>query len=238
MLVLASLGQAAKTDSAPAPQAPPAPQVAATPADNAFYRLKAGDVIEIRLFYNPELGEQVQIRPDGRISLQLIGEVEIASKTIAEAVSLLKEKYIKEVRTPDLTIQVKSYGSQKVYVVGEVLRPGVINLPGPMTVYDAISEAGGIKPTGNRKSAVLLRKGPDGQPEGRRLALFNDGVLTADALTILGPFDVVMVPESKIARLDRWVDQTLRQSVPFMMSTGFNYLISRQTGGGTAVPVF
>jgi hypothetical protein len=70
------------------------------------------------------------------------------------------------------------------------------------------------------------------------LALFNDGVLTADALTILGPFDVVMVPESKIARLDRWVDQTLRQSVPFMMSTGFNYLISRQTGGGTAVPVF
>src|SRR5258708_37674646 len=110
------------------------------------------------MFYNPELNESVQIRPDGRISLQLIGEVEVASKTIEEASRMLREKYSKEVRTPDLTIQVRTYASQKVYVVGEVYHPGLINLPGPMTVFDAISEAGGIKATGNRKLAILLRK--------------------------------------------------------------------------------
>lgn len=238
-LFLACLALTAQAGAAPQDTSPsPATGTPAASSEGALYRLKAGDVIEIRLFYNPELSEQVQIRPDGRISLQLIGEVEIASKTIAEAVSMLRDKYVKEVRTPDLTIQVKSYAAQKVYVVGEVLHPGLINLPGPMTVFDAISEAGGIKVTGNRKLAVLLRKGPDGLPQGRRLALFSGGTLTADASTILGPFDVVMVPESRITRIDRWVDQTLRQTVPFVMSAGFNYLISRQTGGGTAVPIF
>src|SRR5579862_3847010 len=147
--------------------APQASSKENSPATSAPYRLQPGDVIEIRLFYNPELNEQVQIRPDGRVSLQLIGEVDLASKTIAEAVSFLQEKYIKEVRTPELTVQVKTYGSQKVYVVGEVLHPGMFNLPGPMTVFDAISEAGGVKLTGNHNLAVLLRKGANGSPEGK-----------------------------------------------------------------------
>jgi polysaccharide export outer membrane protein len=224
--------------NAAAPQANS--QAAAVPtAPETPYRLQAGDVIEIRLFYNPELNEQVQIRPDGRVSLQLIGEVELASKTIEQAVSFLQEKYVKDVRTPEMTIQVKTYGSQKVYVVGEVLHPGMLALPGPMTVYDAISEAGGIKLTGNRKVALLLRKGPNGAPEERRLMLFDKGALTADASMPLGPFDVVMVPESKISRMDRWVDQTIRQMAPFIMSAGFNYLLSHQVGGaGSTVPIF
>jgi polysaccharide export outer membrane protein len=225
-----SASDAASTQATP----PPAPTPEAVP----LYQLKPGDVIEIRLFYNPELNEQVQIRPDGHISLQLIGEVEVASKTVEEAVKMIREKYAKEIRTPDLTIQVRTYASQKVYVVGEVYHPGLINLPGPMTVFDAISEAGGIKATGNKNLAVLLRKGPNGSPEGHRLTLFEHGALTAGASMLLGPFDVIMVPESKISRVDRWVDQSIRQLIPVMMTAGFNYLISRQTGGGTGVPIF
>jgi len=225
--LLPSTGTPHKNAALPASNIPP--------VSGAPYRLQPGDVIEIRLFYNPELNDQVQIRPDGRVSLQLIGDVELASKSIPEAVSILERKYIEQVRTPEVTLQIKSYASQKVYVVGEVQHPGMLNLPGPMTVYDAISEAGGMKLTANQRVAVLLRKGSDGSPEGQRLVLFNHGALSPDASIVLGPFDVVMVPESKTARLDRWVDQTIRQMAPFIMSAGFNYLLTRQTG---LVPIY
>ena len=94
------------------------------PAENqGAYRLVPGDVIEIRLFYNPELNEQVQIRPDGRVSLQLIGEVGVAGQTISEATAYLSKAYLKEVRVPGLTLQVRAFGAQKIYVTGEVNRP-------------------------------------------------------------------------------------------------------------------
>jgi protein involved in polysaccharide export with SLBB domain len=217
--------------------ASPAPATNIPSLPTAPYRLAPGDVIEIRMFYNPELNDQVQIRPDGHVSLQLIGDVELAAKSIPEAVKLLKSKYIEQVRTPELTLQVKTYAAQKVYVVGEVQHPGMLSLPGPMTVFDAISEAGGIKLTGNRKLCVLLRRGPDGMPEGKRLVLFDHQALSSDASIVLGPFDVVMVPESRTSRLDRWVDQTIRQLEPVVVSGGFNYLLSHQTAGGTLIPV-
>src|SRR5580704_721111 len=76
------------------PTAKPAPPAGGTQSAQAQstppYQLQAGDVIEIRLFYNPELNEQVQIRPDGRVSLQLIGEVELASKTVSGAIAELR----------------------------------------------------------------------------------------------------------------------------------------------------
>ena len=197
-------------------------------AEEQAYRLAAGDVIELRMFYNPELNEQVQIRPDGRISLQLIGEVQIAGKTIHEAVAMLEERYAKEVRTPKLIIQVRTFAGQKVYVTGEVVRPGLINLPGPMTVFEAVGEAGGTTHTGDRNLVVLIRKGPDGKPQGKRLLLHKGAELTADAATLLRPFDVIMVPESKVAHLDRWVDQHIRQLIPFGTNAGFSYIITSQ----------
>jgi polysaccharide biosynthesis/export protein len=211
----------------------PGTSVPSLPA--GLYRLTEGDAIEVRLFYNPELNEQVQIRPDGHISLVLVGDVEIAGKTIPEAVVMLQGLYAKQLRTPQVTIQVRNFASQKVFVTGEVFRPGIINLPGTMTVLEAIAEAGGIRATGNSKVAVLVRKTPDGLPQGYRLVLSSGGAPTEQASTPLGPFDVVMVPESRIARVDRWVDQHIRQLVPVTLTAGFAYLIGKQDGGGTTV---
>ncbi|HLI84345.1 MAG TPA: polysaccharide biosynthesis/export family protein [Bryobacteraceae bacterium] len=207
------------------------------PQPQGLYRLVPGDVIEIRLFYNPELNEQVQIRPDGRVSLQLLGEVEIAGQTVSEATAYLEKAYMKEIKVPSLTLQVRSFGAQKIYVTGEVNRPGMINIPAPITISEAIGEAGGVKHTGNRKVVVLLRRQPDGTPSEQRLTLYADGKPTPDAVMELEPFDVVMVPESRISRMDRWVDQTIRQMIPVVLTTGFNYLLTHQTGLGAAVPV-
>jgi hypothetical protein len=180
--------------------------------------------------------------PAGAASTQppppLIGDADIAGKTIPEAVAMLEKHYASEVRTPKVVIQVRTFSGQKVYVTGEVMRPGLINLPGTMTVFEAISEAGGVKPTGNNTLAILIRKGADGLPKGYRLALAKGGAPTAAASTILGPFDVVMIPESKISRVDRWVDQNVRQLIPVTLGANFSYVIARPAGGGTVVPIF
>lgn len=193
------------------------------------YRLGAGDEIEIRFFFNPELNDRLQIRPDGRISLPFIGEVEMAGKSVEEAVAGLEQLYAKHLTTPRIWIQVRQYASQKVFVTGEVVRPGVLPLMTEVTVMDAIGEAGGIKHTGAR-SAVLIRRGTDGNPVVHKLTLWKNGKPGPEAMMLLRPFDVVMVPESKIARVDRWVDQHIRQLNPAMMSLGFSYLANVKSG--------
>lgn len=209
----------------------PAPTPSPSPSQQP-YRLSIGDVIEVRFFLNPELNESVQIRPDGRISMQVVGEIDVAGKTVPEATSEVEKAFGKELLSPKATIQVRSFAAQKIFVTGEVLKPGQLNLPTTMTLLEAISEAGGIKRTGDEKLAVLIRKMPDGKPLGRRIRWMEKGLPTPDANTPLQPFDVVMVPESKIARLDRWVDQYIRQMIPINASAGFTYLVQGGTGGG------
>ncbi len=211
------------------PSAPSPPPLAAP------YRLTAGDVIEVRHAFNPELNEQAQIRPDGRLSFQLIGEMELAGRTIEEAVTLLEERYASEVKTARISIQVRGFASQKIFVTGEVSRPGMIAMPGNMTVVEALSEAGGVNLTGNRKNIVLIRRGPDGKAYMRTLKPYAEDGLSADASMSLQPFDVIMVPESTIARVDRWVDQHIRQFLPFNLAAGFTYLWQRQPGN---IPIF
>ncbi|HYR42615.1 MAG TPA: polysaccharide biosynthesis/export family protein [Terriglobia bacterium] len=192
--------------------------------DKEFYRLRPGDVIDIRFFFNPELNEQVQIRPDGRISLQLIGEVDMAESSIEDAAARIEQLAMKELKTPRISIQVKSYAEQKAYVTGEVYHPGLINLVGAVSVTTAISEAGGIKPTGSHKSVILIRKGDDGSPIKYKLDLEHDGKFTEQATALLKPFDVIMVPETKIQYVNRWVDQYIKQMNPVNLAFGFTYL--------------
>jgi polysaccharide biosynthesis/export protein PslD len=215
------------------------PNLQPGPADDA-YRLQAGDAIEVRFYFNPELNDGVQIRPDGRISLNLIGEVKVAGLTIAEATALISQLALKEIATPSVTIQVRSFAGLKVFVTGEVLRPGPIGLPGQMTLLQAIGEAGGRKPTA-AKTIVLIRKNEAGLPEGHRMNPFQGDNAGPDAGMLLQPFDVIMVPETRVTRVDRWVDQHIKQINPVILSGGFTYLFQRNTSTPSTtglVPIF
>jgi polysaccharide export outer membrane protein len=191
----------------------------------AQYLLAAGDVIELHFFYNPELNQKVQIRPDGRVSLPLIGEVELANKSVPAAIKDLETGYAKNLTTPSINLQIVSYANQKVYVGGEVQRPGPFSMPGQLTVLDAVMEAGGIKHTGKTTEVLLIRNNGSSGLVMHSISLRNQhGTVSDAARTILQPFDVVLVPESKIARADRWVDQYLKQLNPASLSGGFTYL--------------
>ncbi len=90
------------------------------------YRIQVGDLLDIKFFYNPELNEQVTVRPDGRISLMLATEVMAAGVTPGELTEQLRKKYATVIKTPEIAVIVRSFNAQRVYVDGEVGRPGVV----------------------------------------------------------------------------------------------------------------
>src|SRR5256885_1422714 len=92
------------------------------------YVLLPGDQIEVKFFYNPELSEQQPIRPDGRIALQLVGDVEAAGLTPEALRNALRERYARVLREPDVTVIVKEISGRRVYVGGEVGTPGLLKM--------------------------------------------------------------------------------------------------------------
>jgi protein involved in polysaccharide export with SLBB domain len=215
----------------PAPPSPAAPD-----ADTSLYRLAPGDVVLVRFFFNPELNEEVQIRPDGRFSMQLIGEIEAGGRTVTSVVQELEKRYATEIKSPRITVQVRSYGGQKVFVTGEVVRPGVVSLIGGLNVVSAIGEAGGVRQAGKTKSVILIRRGADGKPVARKLSLGSQSNPLPDAGLALQPFDVLIVPPRVIAQIDRFVDEYIRQANPANLNVGFQYLYNRAASSVSVVP--
>ena len=92
------------------------------------YTIAPGDQLDIKFFYNPELNETITVRPDGMISLQLIDEIQAAGLQPAELDQKLTDLYSSELRKPVLTVIVRSFTRQRVYVGGEVTTPGLIGI--------------------------------------------------------------------------------------------------------------
>ena len=197
----------------------------------APYQLEAGDEIEIRFVYNPEFNERVQIRPDGRISMPTIGEITAAGMTIADLSARLTNSY-SSLKRPDLTIQVRTFANRKVFVGGEVSRPGALPIVGPKTVAEAIVESGGMKETARRGTVVLIRRSPAGTPTRYEIPAFKNGNGPDTTTVALQPYDVVLVTESGIAKADRAVDQYIRRLIPGLLTGGFSYL----AGPGGFIP--
>ena len=108
------------------------------------YRLQPGDVIKIRFFYNPGLSVKVLVRPDGRISLDLVGEVVAADMTPNQLSELLYDLYSTELKDPSVTVVLEMQAFKPpVYVAGEVNIPGLYNIENNMTALQAVIGAGG-----------------------------------------------------------------------------------------------
>ncbi len=221
-LLLLGCGSSVKNAIHPAPAGPRAS------AYDEQYRIQPGDTLDIKFFYSPELNEQVPVRPDGRISLQLSGEVMAAGKTPAELTEMLKEIYGKELKKPDVTVIVRTFGNQRVYVDGEVNRPGLVPLTGPTTLLQAISQAGGIKETGGASEVVVIRRYYENKPE--ILVVNTDNILNGtdlDGDIYMKPFDIVHVPRTGIANVNLWIDQYMNRLIPRI-----GFFFSRPWNGG------
>src|SRR5262249_9782581 len=135
-----------------------------TDYDEGLYHLNPGDAIEIKFQQNPELNESVRVRPDGRISMPLVGELLVADSTVAELATRLATAYRDILRTPLVTIQVREFANRRVFVGGEVQRPGVQPLVGRQTALGAVMEAGGFKTSAARDTVTVIRRGSEDRP--------------------------------------------------------------------------
>jgi polysaccharide biosynthesis/export protein len=202
------------------PTAPPASPDAAAP-----YLLQLGDVLEIKFFYNAELNESVPVRPDGRISLRLVNDVQAAGRTPSELRAELMKLYAETLRQPELAVIVKEFAARRIYVGGEVNTPSLIRVPGPITLLQALFEAGGIKRSGKADSVVVLRYKGTTQPEFMTVDLkgvFENGAPGSDIA--LQASDIIWVPKTRIARMDDFLDQYVRELIPIPLTLGVSYV--------------
>ena len=147
-------------NSVKAPVAIPALPTAA-PVDPKTYVIGPEDILSVRVWREPELSSAVQVRPDGKITLPLIGEMEAAGQTPeglkAKVVEALQEYIIK----PDVIVSLQSVQSRKYYITGEVTRPGTFPLVVPVTILEALTNAGGFKEFANTKKITDSPKRQD-----------------------------------------------------------------------------
>jgi polysaccharide export outer membrane protein len=177
--------------SLPETSAPPASDTAKAPADS--YVIGASDMIAVTVFKEPTLSGSLLVRPDGMISMPLLGDVKASGKTPLELADEITVKLKKYVQDPNVTVILNQNNSKIVYLMGEVGKPGPIAMTPGMTLLQAIATAGGLSPFANSKKIYILRNSSGKQekiPVQYKQALKGD----SSRNLILNTGDTIVVP--------------------------------------------
>ena len=127
------------------------------PAASPEYRVGESDILQVSVWKEPDLSKTVNVRPDGMISLPLIGELKVMGMTSGEIQDAVASKLKSYLLNPRVTVEITEIKSRRVFITGEVIRPGLYPLAGPTTVLQLIAQAGGFTPFAKRKNIVILR---------------------------------------------------------------------------------
>jgi len=202
------------------------------------YRIRLGDRLSVKLFYNPDLNQDVIVRPDGRVSLMLVKDINAAGRTPMELTQELHDTYGKVLQQPDVVVIVNSFAGHKVFVGGEVVQPGVKEIAGPTTVLQALSMAQWVKESARLNEIIVIRRGPDFKPYLIALDIEKamKGIDVKQDIFVQ-PYDIVIVPRSNIADVNLWLNQYVRNSVPKELAYYINLeeAIRKGTIGGAFI---
>jgi polysaccharide export outer membrane protein len=174
-------------------------QYRGTAAPPTEFLIGPEDVLMVTVWRNQELSKEVIVRPDGKISLPLLGDIK-ASGLTAEALSKqVADKLVEFMSTPNVSVQVKEINSYHIYAVGEVGKPGKIVLKSFTSVVQGISYAGGFTTFASRNNVHVLRNVKNGQGETKQVMIpvpYQDIVkgINLEANIILKAGDVIVVP--------------------------------------------
>ncbi len=196
------LAAAPGDNAAPAPAAPPpaAAGADAPPTEKArgvpdYYQIGAGDTLQVSVWKEPEASVQnTVVRPDGKIGMPLLKEVEVIGLTPSEAEKLIASRLSKYIPGADVTVVVSGIHSKKIYIVGAVKKEGPIAYTYRMTVMQALSEAGGVTDYAKRKKIYVLR---NENGKEYKLPFDYDAVLRGERMELnipLLPNDTLVVP--------------------------------------------
>lgn len=202
LILTAACVMPAMAQSSVAEKTPPQPPIPAMAGDttpksattDANYIIGGQDVLDVSVWKEPEISRVVPVRPDGKISLPLLNDVQAAGLTPAQLAAQITESLKKYVTNPQVTVIVTTINSQRVYILGEVTRPGAFPLLPNMTVLQALSSAGGFTQFAREKNIYVLRN-----QDGKQVKHpFNYKSVVSgkdtDQNIVLKPGDTIVVP--------------------------------------------
>lgn len=180
------------------------------------YVIGPADTLDIKFMYNRELNEvNMPVRPDGMISLPLVNEVIAAGLTANQLRQSLVEKYAVELKKPEIAVIVRSFNAHKIFIDGEVVYPGPVDLRGPTTIAQALSLARGLRESARLSNIIVIRKDFQGKPMSTSIdyrKIIDGSDLSQDIYLI--PYDIVYVPKSNIANINKFVSEYINNVVP------------------------
>lgn len=164
------------------------------------YIIGPEDVLDITVWKNADLSKTVQVRPDGRISLPLIGDVAAVSRTSAQLTEEISNRLKSYMENPTVSIVVKEVNSYAIFVLGEVVKPGRYPLKSKTTLLQAITLASGFTPVASRNKIVIFRFAKEGEPLTKIKASYDDIVLRdgTNQNIELKPGDTIVVPSESM----------------------------------------
>jgi polysaccharide export outer membrane protein len=164
-------------------------------AAETSYLLQPGDLITVSVWKEPEMQSEILIRPDGGLSFPLAGDIMAAGKSIPQLTSLLEERLRPYIPKPVITVALRQIGGNRVYVLGQVNRPGEFPFVRPVDVMQALAQAGGTNSFADLNSIQILRRDGDGKQNAIRFQYAD--VARGKALSqniLLQSGDTVVVP--------------------------------------------
>ena len=172
------------------------------------------------------------VSPDGRISVPMLAPVVVAGRSVEQVSEELSRRYQENYRNVQVSVLLDNLAGNRVFVFGEVRNPGAVAMTGPISVLQALAQAGGPVESGSIENVRVVVPDSSGEPKiktvnlsgiSSQTTLSGDEVLPANA--------TVYVPPTALATMGRFVDQVVRRIFTFSgIGLGFNYDIRRQTG--------
>jgi len=206
---------------------PTVAQDAKLPPTPPPYQIEVGDQIQVRFYRNPELDQLVIVRPDGYVSLPFVDDVKVVGLTPQEVDKQLTLRYRGELAVPDVSVIMAGYGQQRLYIGGEIASPGEKPFVGGLSLYEAIDQAGGFRDTAHRRQVIVIRRNADGIPVGHAFDMRQvEHGTHPDQDVALQALDIIYVPRSKIASVNLFVEQYVRNLIPINPSTAVRYGIT------------
>ncbi len=188
------------------------------------YLLYPGDQIDIVVSSAPELSRTLTVGPDGRISMPMVSPIMAAGRPLTYIQEQLKAELAKQLRDPTVAVTSRAFAPQQVFVGGQVTQQGSYTLPGPIGSLEAILMAGGFLPSAKTSEVVVLRRAPNG---GLMMRVINHkhGMKNirsyADNMQ-LRRGDIIFVPRSGISEVGLFMQQYLRDALPFTVGLSYN----------------
>ena len=210
-------GCASSSSSGPAAFVVPAP-----PAQSSDYVIQPGDSVDVTFYFHPDNNQRsLLVRPDGKLLLPFSGEIQAAGLTTPQLSAEIEKRYALTLRDPRVAVNVKAVNPNRIFVGGEVTKPGFVTYVPGITAVQAIVQVGGWKDTADLEEVVLLQKVSETSNEYRPSKLNLAKVVElgdTKADLVLGPSDVLVLPKTGIAKANVWMEQYVIKMLPFRIS--------------------